>query len=662
MSPDSSAADSDERAGDPGHPESVSLPPLWKRPWVALIGFASSAVSEDDDKSGTEHSGRNQTGPSQVAGRVDASGGVSSTGVEQETDVDFNIDIDLDEVAPPRGSDKPLTEIETFELLRPACRRLAHRLEASGYEVVETYWLIPPFAYSAVLRDPHTGDYQYFVVEPVLSEGEEALRGELDRHLQDDLLFRTPPPGSNLVEGLPRPSDGQRGTHHIAGDHDAEPATRTAALEAAVASIIDRYDLTVTELTRRKLLYYLRRDWLEFGPVDPLMHDPRIEEISCDGNAVPVFVHHRDYESLKTNVSFDATSLRAYVTKLAQRSGKDLSLANPLEGAALSDGSRIELSLGHEVTPRGSTFTIRKFKEDPFTPIDLVSLRTFTLDQLAYLWVCIENNLSCLIAGGTASGKTTTLNACSVFIPPKAKIVSIEDTRELTLPHANWVPTVTRPAYTEGDTGIDMMTLLRHALRHRPEHIIVGEVRGEEAHTLFQAMNTGHTTYSTIHADTVRGVLNRLENPPMSVEKELISALDVVVLQTEAHVDGERVRRLTDIAELYDLDPEDRTIETRSVFRWDELGDTFDQVHDSRHLERLASHGRHPYDEIEYRKTVLQYLIDNEITQYEAVAAVAQAYMLAPEHVRSQVEAEALDLDMLRQLRARAVGEDPYYR
>lgn len=608
--------------------------------------------------------------------------------------------VDITELVPePDTTSHPLTETEIYELLRPACRQLVRYLDEQGFEIEETQWLIPPFAFTAILRDPVTNDLQYRVVEPVLTEGGEALRREIEHHLEDDLLFRPPTvtaegAGPRNRSGTPSGVEDQTVTEHDSGidatrgeqggnNRDTEnendiaarqssrikgrsgsegkgrhDTARATALKKAVESIINRYDLTIKDTTRRKLNYYLRRDWLNFGAIDPLMHDPRIEEISCDGYAVPVFVYHRDYESLRTNIIFEeAAELRAYVTKLAQHSGKDLSLANPLEGTTLPDGSRVELSFGDEVTARGSTFTIRRFKEEPFTPIDLIKLGTFSLDQLAYLWVCFQYNRSCLIAGGTASGKTTSLNACSLFIPPKSKIVSIEDTRELTLPHVNWIPNVTRTAYTEGDTGIEMMDLLRHGLRQRPEYIIVGEVRGEEAHALFQALNTGHTTYSTIHADSVRGVLNRLENPPMSVEKALIAELDMVIIQIEAAVDGQRVRRVNEIAELGAINPEDNTIPSRTVYHWDEVTDRLEQVTESRLLNQLDAQGRQPYEDIEHRKRVLRYLLENDITDYEDVAAVCQAYMLSPEHVRAQIEADDLNFEALRQLRSRAVGE-----
>ncbi|MDK2796230.1 MAG: archaeal flagellar protein FlaI, partial [Archaeoglobaceae archaeon] len=216
----------------------------------------------------------------------------------------------------------------------------------------------------------------------------------------------------------------------------------------------------------------------------------------------------------------------------------------------MPDGSRIQLTLGKEVTDHGSTFTIRKFREEPVTPVDLIAWKTFSAEQMAYLWLCIENKKSLIFAGGTASGKTTSMNAISLFIPRRAKIVTIEDTRELMLPHENWIPAVTRDAF-HGEKGkIDMYDLLRAALRQRPEYIIVGEVRGREALTLFQAMTTGHTTYSTLHADSVSGAIHRLENPPIEVPRAMLEALNIISVQAQTYVNDRRVRRNIEIAEI----------------------------------------------------------------------------------------------------------------
>ena len=229
------------------------------------------------------------------------------------------------------------------------------------------------------------------------------------------------------------------------------------------------------------------------------MTDSEVEDISCDGVGIPLYIYHRKFGSIRSNLKFeDSKVLDDYVVWLAQRSGKHISVASPILDATVPDGSRLQATLGMHVTKRGSSFTIRRFRDNPFTPVDLLKFRTMSPEMMAYLWIAIENGQSMMVCGGTASGKTTTLNATLLFIPPQMKIVSIEDTRELNLPHENWVPSLTRAGFgaknpTSGKAPgeIDMFDLLAAALRQRPQYLMVGEVRGAEAFIVFQAMATG---------------------------------------------------------------------------------------------------------------------------------------------------------------------------
>jgi len=264
-------------------------------------------------------------------------------------------------------------------------------------------------------------------------------------------------------------------------------------------------------------------------------------------------VYHDDYTDIETNVSFGKKSaLDNYVIRLAQQSGRHISVGDPMVETTLPDGSRAELALGEEVTPRGSAFTIRQYAEDPLTPIDLVEYGTFSIEQMAYFWLCIEHNKSLIFAGGTASGKTTSMNAVSMFVPPRAKILTIEDTRELSVPRQ--LALLDHPRASLRGADIDMYDLLRSALRHRPEYIVVGEVRGAEAITLFQAMNTGHTTFSTMHADSIETVINRLENEPINVPRAMVQSLDMLSIQTLTRSGDQRVRRAKTIGEIGGID------------------------------------------------------------------------------------------------------------
>ena len=274
------------------------------------------------------------------------------------------------------------------------------------------------------------------------------------------------------------------------------------------------------------------------------MHDRHIEDITCNGANLPVFIYHRKYANLATNIQFDDDELNKSALKIAQKANKQMSLTTPLVDAALPGGSRVQLTYSDIISAKGSSFTIRKFKTDPMTPVDLIALDTYNADLMAVIWLCVENNKSMIIAGGTACGKTSTMNAVSFFIPGISKIISIEDTREIQLPHKNWLPLKTREGGKNLAAGdVDMFTLLKASLRQRPEYIIVGEVRGEEAQTLFQAMNTGHTTFSTLHAGGVNDAINRLTHDPINVPNVMFGALDLMLIQGLQHRAGVGFRR-----------------------------------------------------------------------------------------------------------------------
>ncbi len=361
-----------------------------------------------------------------------------------------------------------------------------------GYEEVDRYWVNAPFAFVSINYDPEANEHLYHV-EPELDEFEVELLERLFSDLRESLIYR----------------------------REMVNETAETVLRGELRELLEVYGIEVYATTFYRLFYYFFRSFRGFGKLDPIINDPRIEDISCDGYDLPIFVYHDGYNDIETSVVYPEAELDSLVVRFAQQSGQHVSVGEPVVEATLPDGSRAELALGEEVTPRGSAFTIRKYAEEPFTPVDLMNYGTFSLDQMAYLWLAIENNKSLIFAGGTASGKTTSMNAISMFIPPRSKVLTIEDTRELTLYHDNWLSSVTRDRLDAG-TDITMYDLLRSALRHCPEYIVVGEVRGEEAMTLFQVMNTGHTTYSTMHADSVQTVINRLENEPINVPRAMI--------------------------------------------------------------------------------------------------------------------------------------------
>jgi flagellar protein FlaI len=486
-----------------------------------------------------------------------------------------------------------------------------------GHEEVDRYWLNAPFAFVSINFDPENDKHVYHIVEPQLDELEAELLERLTADIREPLLYR----------------------EDVADDPEA-------ALRDELQTRLEEYGVEIGLETFFRLFYYLYRRFHGYGQIDPIMHDPHVEDISCDGPSLPIFVYHDDYTDVETNVVYDATDLSNFVIQLAQRAGRHVSVSQPVVSATLPDGSRIELALGEEVTPRGSAFTIRKYADEPFTPIDLLEYGTFDLDMLAYLWLAIENNRSLIFAGGTAAGKTTSMNAVSMFIPPRSKVLTIEDTRELSLYHDNWLSSVTRERLDDDD--ITMYDLLRSALRHRPEYIIVGEVRGEEAITLFQAMNTGHTTFSTMHADSVQTVINRLENEPINVPRPMVQSLDVLCVQVLARSGGERVRRAKTLAEIEGIDQRTGELDYSNTYAWrateDEFRDSGSELLDEIREERGWSQSE-LLTELRNRRRFLKYLKQEGVNDYRRFTAMVNKYYADQEDVLDTIDASGVTLE-----------------
>lgn len=479
-----------------------------------------------------------------------------------------------------------------------------------GFQELERYWVNEPYCFVVILVNTDTNDRLYYAVEPDLSGFEDILLMEIKDRLKDILLVED-----------------------IKSDEDKDKI-----LTAKVNNIINDYGIEIEPTTLEKILYYTRRDFIYLDKIDPLIHDDRIEDISSNGHNIPIYLYHKKYTNIPTNIVFSEDEVNSFVIRLAQRCGKHISVAEPLIDATMPDGSRIQMTLGKEVTSHGATFTIRKFNDVPITPIDLINWNTFSVEAMAYLWLCIENNKSLIFAGGTASGKTSSLNAVALFIPQLAKIVSLEDTRELKLPHPNWIPGITRDSFTpDGRGSIDMYELLKAALRQRPEYLLVGEVRGKEALTLFQAMSTGHTTFSTMHADSVASAIHRLENPPISVPRTMIQALDIISIQSQTYIMDKRVRRNMKLVEITDIDPTTRNIRTNDIFSWDALTDTFVRVGESKAINDVMKRRGWSIQELKrdlnYRQQILQLMVDNKITDFNAIFTIIHDYHSTPEKI-----------------------------
>jgi len=406
----------------------------------------------------------------------------------------------------------------------------------------------------------------------------------------------------------------------------------------------------IAKESKDKIFYHLFREFLGYSRIDIVMKDEGIEDISCDGPDTPIFIYHKKYDEITSNIYFDSASeLDSFVIRLAQICGKQISIFSPIVDGKLPDGSRLQSTLAKTVT-RGSTFTIRRFRENPLTPVDLINFKSFSLDMAAYFWLAIENGASVLFCGGTASGKTTALNALSLFIPPAHKIITIEDTREISLPHQNWIAGTTRQGFSSSEdtkTGkdIDMFDLIRAALRQRPKVVMVGEVRGKEAYSLFQAMATGHTSYSTVHASTIHTLIQRLENPPISLPRALLTSLDIIVFQNAIDIGKKTVRRMTSVTEVIKLDPDTNQLIFMEPFSWvSKTDDRFERTGGSKIMNtiRLQNNwSEEQFDEeLERRKTVLRWMIKENLRDYRDVGRIVAEYERHPDKIVDKAKEE----------------------
>ncbi|MGC8617973.1 MAG: type II/IV secretion system ATPase subunit [Thermoplasmata archaeon] len=425
---------------------------------------------------------------------------------------------------------------------------------SESWEIVEEYEIESPFSSVRILKEKGSEIHSYEVVEPVLET--------------ESRVFL------------------ENARNHFLASINVFPESRDERL-VVIRKFLQQYQeeskLKISDLELEKVFYYLYREFEGYGPIQVPLLDDMIEDISCVGSNTPIYVVHRKFGPVATNIIFESDSnLDDFVRLIVQRSGKHLSIAVPMVDCSLPSGARIQATLGREVTKNGSTFTIRRFRNDPLTPIDLIQLGTMSADIAAYIWYALEVGQNIFIVGGTASGKTTTLNAILSFIPPDKKIVSIEDTKELNIPHENWVQTLTRqgtgdvnPATGKRIGEVDMFDLLVNSLRQRPDYIIVGEVRGKEAYTVFQSMAVGHTAVSTFHSNDIPSFIHRLEGEPLNIPRSMISSLNTIVLQGIVKVDGRSVRRIQKVVEVVGVEKQTNEVITNTVFEWDPKADRF---------------------------------------------------------------------------------------
>ncbi len=488
------------------------------------------------------------------------------------------------------------------------------------YKVIERMPLYEPFAHVAIVQNPKTGEYKYILDELQLDPLE---RSVYDRILEI-LLAEIESPKQEILD--PR---------------------RFFADEAK--KIVDKYRISLgwlPDVSWYKILYHAERDLVGFGRIDPLMRDQNIEDISCDGVNKPVYVWHRTFESLETNLQLESDEiLDNMVVKLVHMAGKHVSSAFPIVDASLPGKHRLAVCYRREVTPFGTAFTIRKFRDDPYSIIDLINLGTFSEEMSAYFWMCLENSASIMVLGGTASGKTTALNALACLIKPGSKLLTIEETAELNLSHENWVSLISRQSYGLGGSSVGEVTLfdlVKTSMRHRPDVLIVGEVRGQEAYVLFQALATGHGGMCTMHADSLDSAVKRLTQKPMDISPAYIPLMNIVLSVQRVHLvkEGEKkaYRRILNINEIADYE------DYRCTFKWhpgkDKHMPAFNEsIMLSAISERVGVSREDLLSEMNRRKEVLEWMRQREIRSYRDVAAIIAEYYARPDQIYEKVVA-----------------------
>ena len=481
------------------------------------------------------------------------------------------------------------------------------------------YWLQNPYSKVVIRWEDDTKEAVYSVIEPDLDEKEQEILEKIKLIVQEEI------------------------------ESDFYSLTEIGKAEdyfnEKIEEILDELRISTDKAQREKFSYYLKRDMLGLGRIEPLFHDPAIEDISCDGISVPIYIYHNRHGSLRTTVLYgDAKQLDESVLRIAQKCEMDISVAEPVLDGRLPDGSRVNATFGSEVTMHGGTFTIRRFREEPLTPVHMADWNTCSPTMLALIWMALQHKYtgSIMVSGATASGKTSMLNAIAMFIPPESKVVTIEDTQELQLPMKHWLPAVSRAGFGPTDAAgrkrgeVSMFDLLRAALRQRPDYMVIGEVRGEEAYVMFQGMATGHPAMGTIHADSVTSLLHRLITRPINLPPSLLSHLNTLMIQGVIVSGGRKLRRTLNLTEIVTVDPKTETPVTRQLFKWNPKTDTHEFVaRESTLISKIAfirgMDEKEVWDEITRRALFIDWMRQEKIFEFKRVGDLISEYYKSPD-------------------------------
>src|SRR3989338_4557906 len=494
------------------------------------------------------------------------------------------------------------------------------------------YPLIPPHAFAHIYWNSQIKELVYDIEEPVMSDIEHELLRLVQIALEEMInISFIKATKQNLV---------------------------MIYLERNVQSILSELGATVSEETYKKIMYYIYRDAIGLNEIEPLMSDYFIEDIECNGTEFPLFLVHRKYGNMRTNLTYDSKQkLTDFIEKIAQRTGRYISYAKPLLDGSLPDGSRVNATYTDDVTTRGPTFTIRKFTKDPWTPIHLMDHGSLSAEGYALLWVSVENKLNIMMVGETASGKTTFLNSMLFFIPPEARVTSIEDTRELNLYHDNWLPGVTRTGFGipnligKSYGEITLFDLLRESFRQNPDYVILGETRGKETYVLFQGMASGHPSYATFHAGSVETLVRRLSTPPINLPPSLIESLDLICVVSHVKDIHKKMRRLKEIREIIEVSDDGR-VKSNQIIQWIPTTDKHVYNPSSRIVEKISNKlgitQESIQNEIIVRAQLLLKIKEKQIYEFKEVAKIINSYYKDKEATLKAFDIDSKTIDLIR--------------
>ncbi len=472
------------------------------------------------------------------------------------------------------------------------------------------------------------GQVLWFGLEPQLNEEEENIR----RDLVETLLQEAPTAPTFTTDSEFETILGQMIDRYTILDTEANIGTRRRGRMWEMIGMEDKR-VVVSEAQRDRLRYIIVRDLIKNGPLETLLSDEMLEDIHSVG-LKHIHMDHKVFEMVTSNIRFRERDILArYLRSMSERIGRPVSDNNPIIDGALLDGSRINIIFSDDVSMLGPSFTIRKFAEETISITQLIQWGTMSSQVAAYIWLCLEYGMSVLVSGETASGKTTTLNAILPFIDHNVKIYSAEDTPEVKVSHKIWQRLVTRTSKNE-DSSVEMFDLLKAALRSRPRYIIIGEIRGVEGATAFQAMQTGHPVIATFHASSIVKMIQRFTGDPINVPIRFFDNLNFAIFQEVTETNGNLVRRITGVDEVIGYNKHSDGVLTRGMFEWDPLKDKhyFRGMFQSHLLEnKIAAQAgfankRDVYDEMLRRASALDRMVNRDLTHYDDVFGLLNIY------------------------------------